>query len=152
MLLQEQQLPQNQRTPTKKANGKTEEPPRQARYGPMGPFLANVGNVAGIIFSLLGNYLGSKKSNFQVIYLYVWGFPHWIIFMMKMCDNADVLAADTTDVLAADKYVADGKAASGVFPSKNTPKLATFFSPWRSIWLQIQHLRLPLDRIFGPDV
>ena len=40
MLLQQhgQGLPQNQRTPTKKAIIRKEEPARQARYGIMGPF------------------------------------------------------------------------------------------------------------------
>ena len=35
---------------------------------------------------------------------------------------------------------------------KTIQKLATFFSPWRSIWPQIQHLLLTLDRISGPDI
>ena len=35
---------------------------------------------------------------------------------------------------------------------KTTQKLATFFSPWRSIYHQIQHLRRTRDRIFGPVV
>ena len=42
MLLQEQELPQNQRPPTKKANGNTEEPqgkPDRAHFGPPGPYL-----------------------------------------------------------------------------------------------------------------
>ena len=45
MLLQQQQgqgLPQNQRTPTKKAIISIEEPARQARYGIMGPFWAQI--------------------------------------------------------------------------------------------------------------
>ena len=35
---------------------------------------------------------------------------------------------------------------------KNNQKLATFFSPWRSICHQIQHLHRTRDRIFGPVV
>ena len=47
-----------------------------------GIFLANVRNARGIIFSLLGNYLGPLKIQFSN-YLYVWGYPHWIIYLRE---------------------------------------------------------------------
>ena len=57
-----------------------------AKMGPepkSGIFPGNVRNVHGIIFSLLGNYLGPLKiqlSNY--LFLCVWGYPHWVIFKL----------------------------------------------------------------------
>ena len=88
MLLQQQQgqgLPQNQRTPTKKAIIRKEEPARQARYAIMGPFGA-----PGALF-------GPRSINYGPmgpqgpIFIYFWA-PGAHIYLFFICLGLPQLA------------------------------------------------------------